>query len=50
MLFLAIIRLFFINLNYFILTYFQLCEVIVGYFWPLKVISPSIIIDNSKLL
>jgi hypothetical protein len=36
-------------LNYFILGYFQLCEIIVGYFWLLKVISPYVIIGYSKL-
>jgi hypothetical protein len=37
-------------LSYFILGYFQLCEVIIGYFWLLKVISPFPIIGNYKLL
>ncbi len=36
-------------LNYFILSYFQLCETIVSYFWLLKVISPYVIIHYSKL-
>jgi len=36
-------------LNYFILNYFRLCEVILGYFWPLKVISPYVIINYSML-
>jgi len=43
------------TLNYFWLFYvtfgyFQLCEAIVGYFWLLKVISPYVIISNSRLL
>ncbi len=36
-------------LNYFILGYFQQCEVIVSYFWLLKAVSPYIIIGYSKL-
>jgi hypothetical protein len=36
--------------NYFILCYFQLCEVIVGYFLLLKTISSYTIIGTSKLL
>jgi hypothetical protein len=36
-------------INYFILSYFQLCEVIVNYFWLFKVISPYGIIDYSRL-
>jgi hypothetical protein len=35
-------------LNYFILSYFQQCEVIIGYFWLLKVISPYVIIGNFR--
>jgi hypothetical protein len=36
-------------LKYFILNYCQLCEIIVGYFWLLKVISPNAIIGYFKL-
>jgi hypothetical protein len=28
---------------------FRVCEVIVGYFWLLKVISPYVIINNFRL-
>jgi hypothetical protein len=34
---------------FFILGYFQFCEVIVGYFWLLEIISPYVIIGYSKL-
>jgi hypothetical protein len=37
-------------LSYFILSYFLLCEAIIGYIWLLKVISPYVIIGNSRLL
>jgi len=36
-------------LSYFILGYFRLCDIIVGYFWLLKDISPYAIIRYSKL-
>jgi hypothetical protein len=36
-------------LNYFILGYFRLCEVNVGYFWLLKFISPYVIIGYCSL-
>jgi hypothetical protein len=39
-----------IIISYFILGYFRLCEPIIGYFLLLKVISPYVIIDNSRLL
>jgi hypothetical protein len=35
-------------LNYFILGYFRLCEVIVGYFWLLNAISPYVIIEYFR--
>jgi hypothetical protein len=59
MLFLAIIislwailsyyKIFLAILNYFILGDFRLCETIINNFWLLKVISPYVIIDNSRL-
>jgi hypothetical protein len=36
-------------INYCILSYFQLCETIIGYFWLLNVISPYVIIGYFKL-
>jgi hypothetical protein len=36
-------------INYFILAYFQLCEVIVYYFWLLNDISPYVIIGYFRL-
>jgi hypothetical protein len=36
-------------ISYFILNYFQLREIIVGYLWLLKAIGPYIIINYSKL-
>jgi len=36
-------------ISYFILNYFQLCEIIVGYLWLLKAIGLYIIINYSKL-
>jgi hypothetical protein len=36
-------------LNFFSLGYFQLCEAIISYFWPLKIISCYIIIVYSIL-
>jgi len=36
-------------LNYFVLSYFWLCENIVGYFWLLKVSSTYVIIGYFKL-
>ncbi len=42
-------KLFMAILNYFILNYFLLCEAIVGYFWPLKVVSPYVIINYFML-
>jgi len=43
------LKLFMAIISYFILSYFQLCEVIINYFWLFKVISPYVIIDYSRL-
>ncbi len=40
---------FLVILNYFIFGNFQSCEIIIGYFWLLKVISPYVIIGYSML-
>jgi hypothetical protein len=40
---------FFLILNYFILSYFRLCEIIVGYFWLLKIISLYVSITYYRL-
>jgi hypothetical protein len=42
--------LFMVIVGYFVLGYFWLCEVIVNYFGPLKVISPYVIIGYFRLL
>jgi hypothetical protein len=36
-------------LNYFILSYFWVCEAIIDYLWLLKVISPYVIISYCTL-
>jgi len=37
-------------IGYFVFGYFWLCEVIIGYFGPLKIISPYVIIGYFRLL